>query len=179
MEIITSLIIGAVIGLVTGLTLAFFKKKDVIQSRLVIDMAKDVVKDVVEQLERQEKVMLDQGVRLDIIELRLGRLEEGMPKLVTEKRKELHVTKPEHHITRVRRRVLEKGVSSTELEALRLLENKVLTPRDIQDALGRSREHTARLLKGLYEKGYVSRDEGKKPYLYRITEKGLSLIKGE
>jgi predicted transcriptional regulator len=55
---------------------------------------------------------------------------------------------------------------------LRLITDKPMTSRDIQITLGRSREHTSRLMKKLFEDGYVTRNTNSKPYSYSITEKG-------
>ena len=38
--------------------------------------------------------------------------------------------------------------------------------------IGKSREHTARLMKLLFESGLVERDTTNKPFVYRLTEKG-------
>ena len=51
-----------------------------------------------------------------------------------------------------------------------------MTSRDIQITLKRSREHTSRLMKKLFEDGYVQRNTESKPYTYSITEKGKAKI---
>jgi predicted HTH transcriptional regulator len=55
---------------------------------------------------------------------------------------------------------------------LQLITNKSMTSRDIQVTLKRSREHTSRLMKKLFENGLVQRNTKSKPYTYSITEKG-------
>ena len=59
---------------------------------------------------------------------------------------------------------------------LHLITNKPMTSRDIQITLKRSREHTSRLMKKLFEDGYVNRNTGSKPYTYSISEKGKEKI---
>ena len=59
---------------------------------------------------------------------------------------------------------------------LRLITDKAMTSRDIQITLKRSREHTSRLMKKLFEDGYVQRNVESKPYTYSITEKGIAKI---
>ena len=59
---------------------------------------------------------------------------------------------------------------------LGLITNKAMTSRDIQLASHRSREHTARLMKKLYQEGYVQRNTKTKPYTYSITEKGQAKL---
>jgi CTP-dependent riboflavin kinase len=51
-----------------------------------------------------------------------------------------------------------------------------MTSRDIQITLKRSREHTSRLMKKLFEDGYVQRNTQSKPYTYSITEKGIAKV---
>ena len=51
-----------------------------------------------------------------------------------------------------------------------------MTSRDIQITLKRSREHTSRLMKKLFEEGYVQRNTESKPYTYSISEKGKEKI---
>ena len=52
-----------------------------------------------------------------------------------------------------------------------------MTSRDIQITLKKSREHTSRLMKKLFEEGFVQRNTESKPYTYSITEKGISKVK--
>jgi predicted HTH transcriptional regulator len=59
---------------------------------------------------------------------------------------------------------------------LQLITNKTMTSRDIQITLKRSREHTSRLMKKLFDDGYVQRNIETKPYTYSITEKGKAKV---
>jgi len=63
-------------------------------------------------------------------------------------------------------------LTPTELKVLELLvaEGPLPSP-SIGRAVGKSREHTARLMKRLYEQGYVDRETSRIPYRYRINEK--------
>ncbi len=54
-------------------------------------------------------------------------------------------------------------------DILALLADGPKTSREIEKAIGRSREHTARLMKRLYDAGYVKRDESAKPYRYTLA----------
>ena len=56
--------------------------------------------------------------------------------------------------------------------ALQLITNGITTSRDIQITMKKSREHTSRLLKKMYEDGYLLRNEDNRPYTYSITPKG-------
>ena len=67
-------------------------------------------------------------------------------------------------------------VPNAAVEALRLLKSRSdgMTSSDISHVLGRSREHTARAMKLLYERGLVERRG--KPFRYYITEKGVRFL---
>jgi len=59
---------------------------------------------------------------------------------------------------------------------LGLITEKPMTSRDIQIALNRTREHTARLLNKLFKDGLVNRNSTTKPYSYSISSKGKTHI---
>jgi len=63
-------------------------------------------------------------------------------------------------------------LTPTELRVLQLLavEGPLPSP-NIGRTVGKSREHTARLMKRLYEQGYVDRETSKIPYRYKLNEK--------
>lgn len=66
--------------------------------------------------------------------------------------------------------------TETEKRVLRLLADGPKDSAQIRDAVGRSREHTARLMKSLFERSLVSRNDKNKPYVYEITESGRSYL---
>lgn len=133
-----------------------------------------------ERLEYYERQLIDMKIRLDAMDL------EGLStKVVNLMPEEVEVKeKPSKN---VEKRVTHDVEESKPVEAprapnmgyknateyvLRLITDKPMTSRDIQITLGRSREHTSRLMKKLFEDGYVIRDTSSKPYTYSITEKG-------
>jgi hypothetical protein len=61
---------------------------------------------------------------------------------------------------------------STSDYVLKLLVEKSRTSREIQNSIGRTREHTSRLMRKLYESNLVSRDNSNKPFKYNITDEG-------
>lgn len=69
-------------------------------------------------------------------------------------------------------------LTETELNVLEVLasEGKKTAP-EIEDRIKLTREHTARMMKKLYEKGYLERDSGKMPYTYRIKEEMRRILK--
>jgi uncharacterized membrane protein len=69
-------------------------------------------------------------------------------------------------------------LTETELSVLEILASEgKKTASEIRDRIKLTREHTARLMKKLYEKGYLERDSGKMPYTYRIKEEMRRILK--
>jgi hypothetical protein len=60
----------------------------------------------------------------------------------------------------------------TELQVLTLLANEgPKSAPEIGRVVGRSREHTARLMKKLFEEGYILRDQSRVPFRYSLVER--------
>ncbi len=71
-------------------------------------------------------------------------------------------------------------ITGTELEVLKMIVDLGEgTVPDIKDVIGKTREHTARLLKKLYEKGYIDRNTSSMPYRYSIRKEIRELIMGQ
>jgi predicted transcriptional regulator len=143
---------------------------------------------------------MEQQVRLDIIELKLEQLskvtgKEGKEsiriqdisdtKQILEEVKDMLRTLGEDKVEISKAAKKRKGVkvfepleglSPTEHLIVGLLKEGALTVRQIQEKINKSREHTARLMKKLFESGYVFRNEKKMPYVYEITEKARELV---
>ena len=180
-EVILGVILAFLIGL--GGLYFFFKLRPFIKS------SSDVADPTqVERLEYYERQLIDMKIRLDSLEIQ-GieenpidpnlELKQFIEKLVETKEPEIEVVK-EPEI------VLEKQISTPNLSniepvspvdyVLQLITNKDMTSRDIQITTKRSREHTSRLMKKLFESGLVERNTETKPYSYSITEKGKGKI---
>jgi uncharacterized membrane protein len=68
-------------------------------------------------------------------------------------------------------------LTETELQILKLLVSEGgKTSPDIKERIGLTREHTARLMKKLYARGYVERRTEKMPYIYQIKKEMESLL---
>ena len=182
-EVILGVILAFLLGL-GGLYL-FFKVRPFIKSNN--DIADPTQ---TERLEYYEKQLIDMKIRLDALEIQGVEenpidpnldLKQFMQKLIETKEpgKQIEVIKdPEV--------VLEKQVSTPNMTSiehvsptdyvLHLITNKAMTSRDIQITTKRSREHTSRLMKKLFESGLVQRNTETKPYIYSITEKGKSKV---
>lgn len=133
-----------------------------------------------ERLEYYERQLIDMKIRMDAMDLGVlsTKLENSMHEDdVVDERPTKNIEK------KIRREVIETrpvqaprapnmGYQNATEYVLRLITDKPMTSRDIQITLGRSREHTSRLMKKLFDDGYVIRNTGSKPYTYSITNKG-------
>jgi DNA-binding transcriptional ArsR family regulator len=59
---------------------------------------------------------------------------------------------------------------------LKLLSRSPMTAREIQFNTKKTREHTSRLMKRLYNESLVTRNIDNKPFLYKITDEGRRLL---
>jgi Sugar-specific transcriptional regulator TrmB. len=183
-EVILSVIVAFLIGL-AGLY-AYFKVRPFIKSKNeMTDISQS------ERLEYYEKQLIDMRIRLDAIEIQ-GieqkiedpnlELKQFLEKLAKNEVQEKEVTdqviQPK---TILEKTVLTPKITNIEYSSptnhvLHLITNKAMTSRDIQITLKKSREHTSRLMKKLFEEGFVQRNTESKPYTYSITEKGISKV---
>ena len=67
-------------------------------------------------------------------------------------------------------------LDETEVAAVNLLRESSLNTRQITDAIKKSREHTARVMKRLFDIGLVKRDDSTKPFVYQLTEEGRRFL---
>ena len=182
-EVILGVILAFLLGL-GGLYL-FFKVRPFIKSNS--DIADPTQ---TERLEYYEKQLIDMKIRLDALEIQGVEenpidpnldLKQFMQKLIETKEPEKQI-----EVIKEPEAVLENQVSTPNMTSiehvsptdyvLHLITNKAMTSRDIQITTKRSREHTSRLMKKLFESGLVQRNTETKPYSYSITEKGKMKI---
>lgn len=70
------------------------------------------------------------------------------------------------------------ALTDTEVAVLEMLSMEgAKTAPEIKDRVHLSREHTARLMKKLYEEGYVERETGKIPFKYNVKKEMVKLLK--
>jgi chromosome segregation ATPase len=72
------------------------------------------------------------------------------------------------------------ALTNTEVAVLEMLSSEgAKTAPEIKDRVNLSREHTARLMKKLYEDGYLEREIGKIPFKYNIKKEMEKFLKKE
>jgi DNA-binding MarR family transcriptional regulator len=70
------------------------------------------------------------------------------------------------------------ALTDTEIAVLEMLSSEgPKTAPEVKDRVHLSREHTARLMKKLYEEGYLEREVGKIPFRYSIKKEMEKLLK--
>ena len=185
-EVILGVIVSFVIGLV-GLY-SYYKIRPFIKSKSeMIDSSQ------LERLEYYERQLIDMKIRLDAMEMQGSEQKTEDPNLELKQFLEKLAKNQqiiEKSIEPLKIEIMNKDepVSNSRMPnfdhsnavdyVLHLITDKAMTSRDIQITLKRSREHTSRLMKKLFEDGYVQRNTNTKPYTYSITKKGKEKIEG-
>ena len=180
-DVILSVIFAFLVGL--GGLFAYYKIRPMIKTNGATDASQ------AERLEYYERQLIDMKIRLDSLEiqgleeksedpnLELKQFLEKLAKNeVKDKPNELvvqgEIVPGEPKTARMPNLDHNNAIDYV----LHLITNKAMTSRDIQITLKRSREHTSRLMKKLFEDGFVKRNTDSKPYSYSISEKGKEKI---
>jgi len=170
-DVIAGVILAFFVGLF-GLFL-YYKLKPFINIK-----PKSLDPSYMERLEYYERQLIDMKIRLDAIEMEdLGTNSDDSIEKVREIVSQLASSNKDKVIVKQVKNRKEEQITSLNYRdvahhVLGLITEKPMTSRDIQITVGRSREHTARLMKKLFDDGFVIRNTTTKPYTYSITEKG-------
>ncbi len=144
----------------------FFLESEILNLRREMRRISDVLETLLRRLPRQVEES-----RLEVVEVPSIK-KEGIPskRQKTARSRERKVELTKENILRY----LESEANDTELKILRLLlENPSYGSKgstEIAKAIGKVREHTARTLKKLCEKGLLIREETSIPYSYSIPK---------
>lgn len=174
-------------------SIIFYKR--IVEAKTNYEQSKDTFRDISSYYRRRVD---DQDQKIARFDARIGALEEKVESL-TRSNKQIGdrleaLTEKVGGISRVRRvhvkqpsprglltaAIAPQGLVSTETEesVLKTLINEgSKTASQIQTIIGKSREHTARLMKKLYEEGYIERDTRRIPFVYRPTRELRELMK--
>ena len=127
-----------------------------------------------ERLQYYENQLIDMKIRLDSLELDSeGQVPEPLLKRVERHTKQdLRAASQEE----IKERMHNMNFGNAVDCVLKLITERPMTSRDIQITIGRTREHTSRMMKKLFEEGYVERNMKTKPFTYYITDKGKTKI---
>lgn len=182
-EVILGVIVAFLVGL--GGLYGYYKVKPFIKTKSEMTDPSQP-----ERLEYYERQLIDMKIRLDALEI------QGIEQKIEDPNMELKRFLEKLANNQAQEQPAEQAVKTPEVEekpvstpktshveyanptdyVLHLITNKAMTSRDIQITLKKSREHTSRLMKKLFEDGYVQRNTNSKPYTYSITEKGKAKV---
>ena len=161
--------------------------------------------EIIEVLENKKQLQIDNiilklndiQIRLDLLESKVSHsknqpiynnIEDNVIKNITSKQDNISHHNEIHDITKqyIPKKSLIENVKSkslnndkhnaTEHYILKIISKEPLTSNEIKNAIGRTREHTSRLMKKLYELKLVDRDITTKPFKYKLTEQGKKYI---
>jgi len=139
-----------------------------------------VVKAIITEFKNREeninKKITELMIKVDLLEKRSTYIKES-PEIMPKKEEEKNVTKIQP-IYEKKETTTITNVGQVELDILNFILSGPKTSKEVQVTIGKSREHTARLLKILYENGYLMRESKGKYFVYSITERGKKLIVG-
>jgi hypothetical protein len=133
-----------------------------------------VVMEYTRRLHDYDKVIAELRAKVDIIESRVQPHKEVSQDPL---QPQPHVAVMSEPVTVTQHAAIEKEVNSTTDYIFKLLAERPRSSREVQLAIGRTREHTARLMKKLHDLGLVSRDINTKPFRYNITDAGREMLK--
>lgn len=179
----SDLVISGVLAFLAGMVsvMVYAKAKSALaERRYRADEAvvEAVVLEYTRRLRDYDKVIAELRSKVDIMELG-----SQQPQVVTSQYQQVshqpqpHVAPASEPVTVTQHATVEKENNGTTDYILKLLVEKPRTSREVQLAIGRTREHTARLMKKLHDSGLVSRDVYAKPFGYNITDAGRERLK--
>jgi len=166
----SGIILVAVLAFLSGLVTLYLYGKT-----RSVGVSQKIAPTNVERIDYYEKELIDMKIRLDAMELDGAAFTK--PDLPTKKVKSFdapEIEKPEFVAPKpkVAPRVPNMSFEDSLTHVLKLITNGPMTSRDVEVTFGKSREHVSRLMKKLFEDGFVGRDTSTRPYRYTITDKG-------
>jgi CRP-like cAMP-binding protein len=176
----SDLVISGVLAFLAGMAgvMVYIKAKGALEDRRYrADEAvvEAVVLEYTRRLRDYDRVIAELRTKVDIMEVR-----SQPPQNVISQQShqpQPHVAPVSEPVTVTQHAAVENENNGTTDYILKLLAEKPRTSREVQHAVGRTREHTARLMKKLHDSGLVSRDVNAKPFRYNITDAGRERLK--
>jgi predicted HTH transcriptional regulator len=188
------LLAAAVTAFFAVLAIVFLARYRQLSARISAssDLGKELWDSLEARLKVQDERILDVMTRLEVIQARtIERARQAgfppapretystlsqMPTL-TEAPRPAQIQPMMEQPTPVRARVKKRGgPDSAEMKALRFLSEGPRTSVEIMNLTDLSREHAARVMKDLFDRALVVRDDSHKPFVYQITEAGKSYL---
>jgi predicted HTH transcriptional regulator len=169
--------IGTIIGVFIAFVLGIIAIVIYNKVKPLIRTDSELLKSYTDRLQYYENQLIDMKIRLDSAELLKETDELEIPIL---KPKDSKVEKQDVVSSvqeeKPKERMHNMNFGNATDYVLRLITEKPMTSRDIQITIGRTREHTSRMMKKLFEEGLVERNMQTKPFTYYITDKGKAKL---
>jgi predicted transcriptional regulator len=172
-------VVAASLAVLTGSVIVMFfllrsYRLLVIENSRSSRLAGDISSYLDTRLKGQDERILDLLARVELLSVRKSSDASEISREV------IHAVSPEKAVVKDSQNVSDFSVSvdgeTTESVVLRLLLEGSKSSVQIAQLVRKSREHAARIMKSLFDKGYVRRDERKKPFLYELTNQGRSYL---
>jgi chromosome segregation ATPase len=137
-----------------------------------VGMVSESREKILQRLEDAERTIRDVTSSQDTLVTRITGMEGQIKQVSLAPETRLEAAIP------IRRDKALAQLTPTELSALELLVSEgPKTAPEIKEKVGLSREHTARLMKKLYEEGYLERETGKIPFRYSVKKEMENLLR--
>jgi chromosome segregation ATPase len=194
-------LIGVLLAATVGASVEYYRQ--IRKAKKEYEKAKEAVEDIVlsfnRELQREaDKIEImayrvesstskaDAGLkRVESIEKKVAPFESQIKAIaensadslarVTDVDEKMRDVEASHETLKAKIAGLEEQLQKLFLEMLSMEGAK--TAPEIKDRVHLSREHTARLMKKLYEEGYVERETGKIPFKYTVKKEMAKLLK--
>jgi hypothetical protein len=168
----SELVISAALAFIAGLAsvMVYAKARSALAEhhyRADEAVVEAVILEYTRRLRDYDKVIAELRTKVDIMEMRAQQPQN----LTSQYQQVSHQSQPHAAATS------EKENNGTTDYILKLLAERPRSSREVQLAVGRTREHTARLMKKLHDSRLVSREANAKPFRYNITDAGRERLK--
>jgi DNA-binding transcriptional ArsR family regulator len=187
-DVVILAVLAYVVGLVS--VMAYHRLSSSRRYRPEDSVAEAIVMEYTRRLKDYDRAIAEVRARLDVMEIRAQGLQSHViaPANVASQTSQVGsytrpvsepvtITQPQPVTANAEERF--EGQNGTTDYILKLLAERSRTSREVQQAIGRTREHTARLMKKLTDAGLVDRQVNSKPFRYTITEAGRARLKGK
>ena len=130
------------------------------------ELAKDLWNALDNKLKKQDERIVDLMARVEIYGVKSEL--KGLPPVSKPREVKIGTVKPAEVV------IHRLSAPNTNVDGS-ILEKLIEAPKSstqIKTIIGKSREHTARLMKSLFDREYVIRNDAKRPFVYEITDLG-------
>jgi len=145
-----------------------------------IDQIKSGLNAFSSRIEKLQELYLSLEKKIKDIEKNISKLSEvSTQNKISLKDQKLPILPAKPAFPLIREKAL-APLTPTELKVLEILSTEGgKTVREIRSRIGLTREHTGRLMKNLYDRGYVERRTDRIPYVYKIKKEMEKMLSKE